>query len=73
MGVPADLAIAGNLEIGHVDESELPIAVTGVVEEETVADMAFHRDGGQMAVMRGAPGAPLLVEDRRLIGAALQR
>jgi len=73
MGVPADLAIAGMLAVSSLVESELPIAVTGVVEDEAVADLAFHRDGGRIAVMRGRAGAPVLVEDRRLVGAALAR
>ncbi|NVB77247.1 MAG: hypothetical protein HOV81_02525 [Kofleriaceae bacterium] len=73
MGVPADLAIAGSLEIANVEEGGIVVAVTGVVEDETVAELAFHRDGGRIPVMRGVPGAPVLVEDRRLVGAALMR
>jgi hypothetical protein len=73
MGVPADLAIAGELEASSLVESELPIAVTGVVQDEVVADLAFHRDGGTIPVMRGVAGAPVLVEDRRLLAASLAR
>ncbi len=73
MGIPADFAIAGTLAVSSLVESELSISVTGVVEDEAVADLAFHRDGGRIAVMRGRAGAPVLVEDRRLIGAALVR
>jgi hypothetical protein len=73
MGVPADLAIAGTLAVSALVEDDLAIAVTGVVEEEAVADLAFHRDAGRIAVMRGHAGAPVIVEDRRLVGAALAR
>ncbi|HSD86180.1 MAG TPA: hypothetical protein VLB44_01655 [Kofleriaceae bacterium] len=71
MGVPSDLAIAGKLQVSSVADDDLAIAVTGVMEDESVAELAFHRDGGRVPVMRGQPGAPLLIEDRRLIGAAL--
>jgi hypothetical protein len=71
MGVPIDLAIAGELEISSVVADGPALAVTGLVEDEAVADLAFHRDGGSIAVMRGRIGAPVLVEDRRLIAAAL--
>jgi hypothetical protein len=47
------------------------VAVTGLVEDEAVAELAFHRDGGRIPVMRGRLGAPVLVEDPRLIAAAL--
>ncbi len=67
MGVPLDFAIAGELEIAHVSEGDDTLAITGVLADETLAEMAFHRDGGRFAVMRGVPGAPLLVHDRRLV------
>ena len=73
MGVPRDLAISGELEIGSLVADEVAIAVTGIVAEESVAELAFHRDGGTTAVMRGRAGAPVLVEDPRLIAAALAR
>jgi hypothetical protein len=68
LGVPADLAIAGPVEINSVAEDGPVLAVTGVVEDEAVPELAFHRDGGQTRVMRGRAGAPIIVEDRRLIG-----
>jgi hypothetical protein len=71
MGVPGDFGIAGNLEIASIIADGPALAVTGVVEDEAVADMAFHREGGRMPVMRGKIGAPVLVEDRRLIAAAI--
>jgi len=71
MGVPADLALAGELEVSSVALDGGDLAVTGLVEEEAVAEMAFHRDGGRIPVMRGRIGAPVLVADRRLIAAAL--
>lgn len=73
MGVPVDLAIAGELEAASLVESDLQIAVTGVIEDEAVPDLAFHRDAGNISVMRGTAGAPVLVEDRRLLAAALAR
>lgn len=71
MGVPADLGIAGDLEIATVVADGPALAVTGLVEDEAVAELAFHRDGGRIPVMRGRIGAPVIVEDRRLIAAAL--
>jgi hypothetical protein len=73
MGVPADLAIAGTLAVSSLVESELSIAVTGIVDEESVAELAFHRDGGRIPVMRGRAGAPVIIEDRRLIAAVVTR
>lgn len=71
MGVPADFAIAGDLEVASVAADGPVLAVTGLLEDESVAELAFHRDGGQTRVMRGRAGAPVLVSDRRLIAAAL--
>ncbi len=71
MGVPGDFGIAGDLEVASIVADGPALAVTGVIENETVADLAFHRDGGVIPVMRGRIGAPVLVEDRRLIAAAI--
>ena len=71
MGVPADLAIHGDLEIASVAADGPGLAVTGPIEDEAVAELAFHRDGGRISVMRGRIGAPVLVGDRRLIAAGL--
>ena len=71
MGVPTDLAVAGDLEVASISADGPRLAVTGVVENEAVAEMAFHRDGGQTPVMRGRIGAPIIVQDCRLIAAAL--
>lgn len=71
MGVPSDFAVAGDLEIASVAVDGGNLAVTGVMEDEAIAEMAFHRDGGRIPVMRGRVGAPVLVSDRRLIAAAL--
>ncbi len=73
MGVPDDLAIAGELEIASVGEQSPVLAVTGVLEEEMVPELAFHRDGGRITVMRGRIGAPVILEDRRMIAALLVR
>jgi hypothetical protein len=71
MGVPNDLAVTGELEIATVVPDGPGVAVTGVIEDEAVAELAFHRDGGSIPVMRGRIGSPVLVEDPRLIAAAL--
>lgn len=71
MGVPGELAIAGDLEISTIVADGPALAVTGLIEDEAVADLAFHRDGGRIPVMRGRVGAPVLVEDRRLIAAVI--
>lgn len=71
MGVPTDLAITGELQVSSLGEADLTVSVTGMLEDEAVADFAFHRDGGRMPVMRGLPGAPLIIQDRRLIAAAI--
>jgi hypothetical protein len=71
MGVPGDLGISGDLEIASIVADGPALAVTGIVEDEAVADLAFHRDGGRISVMRGRIGAPVVVEDRRLVAAAI--
>lgn len=71
MGVPSDLAITGELQISSLGEADLTVSVTGLLEEEAVAEFAFHRDVGRVPVMRGLPGAPVIIEDRRLVAAAL--
>lgn len=71
MGVPEDLGISGNLEVASICVDAQQLVVTGLVEEEAVAELAFHRDGGRIPVMRGRIGAPVLVSDRRLLAAAL--
>lgn len=68
MGVPASFAIAGRLETLTVVEDDAPLAIIGVLEEEAVAELAFHRDGGTTRVMRGVAGAPLLAMDPGLVG-----
>lgn len=71
MGVPLDFAVAGELEVAHVTEGADMLAVTGMLADEAIAELAFHRDGGRIPVMRGVAGAPLRIEDRRLRAAAL--
>lgn len=71
MGVPLDLAVAGDLEIASIIADGPGLAVTGVLEEESVAELAFHRDGGRIPTMRGRIGAPVIVEDPRLIAASI--
>jgi hypothetical protein len=63
MGVPDDLPIKGRLEAARVVEAGR-IAVTGLLDDESVAELAFHRDGGRIAVMRGTAGHPVLVDPR---------
>ncbi len=71
MGVPTEFAVAGDLEIASIFADGPGLAVTGVLEDESVAELAFHRDGGNIPTMRGRIGAPVIVEDPRLIAAAL--
>ncbi len=71
MGVPADLAVAGELEVTSVAIDRADLAITGMIEQESVVELAFHRDGGRIPVMRGRTGAPVLVADRRLLAAGL--
>ncbi|CAN5885511.1 hypothetical protein BH11MYX3_BH11MYX3_38450 [soil metagenome] len=71
MGVPDDLAVAGELQVASIAVDGQHVAATGVIEDEAVAELAFHRDGGRIPVMRGITGAPVLVSDRRMIAAAL--
>lgn len=71
MGVPQDLAVTGDLEIASIAADGPGLAVTGVLEDESVAELAFHRDNGRIPTMRGRIGAPVIVEDPRLIAAAL--
>jgi len=63
MGVPGAFGIVGDLEISSIVADGPALAVTGLIEDEAVADLAFHRDGGRIPVMRGRVGAPVLVED----------
>jgi len=71
MGVPLDFALAGDLEIASILADGPGLAVTGVIEDEAVAELAFHRDGGNTPTMRGRIGAPVIVEDPRLIAAGI--
>ena len=71
MGVPHDLAVVGDLEIATIVADGPNVTVTGLIDNEAVAELAFHRDGGSIRVMRGRKGAPVLVEDPRLIAVAL--
>ena len=71
MGIPLDLGLAGELEVASVAPDGTDLAVTGVIEEEAVVELAFHRDAGRIPVMRGQIGAPVLVADRRLLAAEL--
>jgi hypothetical protein len=60
LGVPDDVPIRGDLEISTIREAAA-ITVVGRVEQETVAELAFHRDGGRVQTLRGVRGAPLVV------------
>lgn len=68
LGLPADLHVQGPLDAQVIAEAGPVLSITGALTEEAVPELAFHRDGGLVAVMRGTPGAPVIVEDRRLIG-----
>ncbi len=60
MGVPDDLALRGALETAHIGEAGR-VHVVGIATDEAVPELAFHRDGGTVPVIRGAVGAPVLV------------
>lgn len=71
MGIPDDFWISGQLETSELRVDAEHVAVTGVLADEAVPEMAFARDGGTMRVLRGTPGAPLIISDRRLVGALI--
>lgn len=71
LGLPPELLAAGALEVVAVPADAGELAVTGTIEEEALAELAFHRAGGRAAVMRGRAGAPVLVAERRLIAVGL--
>ncbi|MFT3692928.1 MAG: hypothetical protein QM831_07290 [Kofleriaceae bacterium] len=72
LGVPGDLYIQGPLDAQAIVEAGPVLSITGTLGEEAVPELAFHRDGGLVSVMRGTHGAPVIVEDRRLIGAIVR-
>ncbi len=71
LGLPPDLHIHGPLEAQTIGEAGPVLSITGALTDEAVPELAFHRDGGVVRVMRGENGTPVIVEDRRLIGAAI--
>jgi hypothetical protein len=60
LGVPDDVPIRGNLEVSTIREAAA-ITVVGRIEQETIAELAFHRDGGRVQTLRGTRGAPLVL------------
>jgi hypothetical protein len=60
MGIPGDLAIAGALEVRAIRDASR-VAIIGRLDDETVPELAFHRDGGRVPVLRGHAGFPLFV------------
>jgi hypothetical protein len=60
MGVPKEFQISGDLELSAIRDAT-HLTVIGELAEEAIAEVAFHREGGRVPVMRGRPGAPLLV------------
>jgi hypothetical protein len=63
MGVPDGMIKKACLEAQVVREGDA-ITVAGIATDELVPDLAFHRDGGQVAVVRGRRGALALIESR---------
>jgi hypothetical protein len=55
-----DLPIKGELHVNAVREGDA-ITVTGVETEEIVPELAFHRDAGETAVMRGRAKAVVAI------------
>jgi hypothetical protein len=60
LGIPESYRISGGLETAGVREGD-PIKVTGELATEIVSDLAFHRDAGEVPVMRGRAGAVVVV------------
>jgi hypothetical protein len=60
LGIPPQLPVAGTLEVATVRDGDT-IRVTGVPAVEMVRELAFHRDAGEVNVMRGAPGAVVAI------------
>jgi hypothetical protein len=65
IGVPATWRFAGQLHVDEVTEGQV-VRATGLVREELVPERATFRDGGVSRVMRGTPGAPVLLETTRV-------
>ncbi len=60
LGVPDDLQVRGALEVATLREAT-SVVVVGRLEHETIADLAFHRDGGRVQALHGTSGAPLVI------------
>jgi len=71
MGLPDDFWLSGQLETSELRVDAEHVAVTGVVAEEAVPELAFARSGGTTRVLRGTPGAPVIISDRRLTGVTI--
>jgi hypothetical protein len=61
LGVPADLIAHGWLETTSLRPGDRCRAL-GLVDDEMVPELAFHRDAGATRVMRGRRGAIVVVE-----------
>ncbi len=60
LGIPPNLPVAGQLATATVREGD-PVRVTGAIAVEMVPELAFHRDGGEVNVMRGIAGAVVAI------------
>jgi hypothetical protein len=61
IGIPATIAVAGDLDVAVVREGDR-VSVTGEPVTEIVPELAFHRDAGEATVMRGRAGAVVIVQ-----------
>jgi hypothetical protein len=59
LGVPSDLAIRGALQIATLRDGA-HVCVVGRLEQEALAELAFHRDSGAAPILRGISGTPLV-------------
>jgi hypothetical protein len=60
LGIPPTLAITGKLDIAQIRDGDR-VTIRGVPSVEMVPELAFHRDAGETAVMRGVPNAVVAI------------
>ncbi|MEO8702991.1 MAG: hypothetical protein ABI867_23295 [Kofleriaceae bacterium] len=60
LGIPEAFRISARVEVATIRDGD-PVAVTGELATEIVSDLAFHRDAGEVAVMRGRARALVVI------------
>jgi hypothetical protein len=61
LGIPAPLRVTGELIASCVREGDR-VSVTGETSVEMAQELAFHRDAGEVRLMRGRSGAVVAVK-----------